>query len=201
MHFAREAIGEMEELIKCVEWKRKEKEEEERRIEAKEVFAIMRWLQLYDSYIYVGETGDEELAGLVGSIARVFREAMCNYTKICDRCINSFRNVVMNKAVNAEALLNGRSVGAVLEEVKQFIVIRPQFIDRINFFKELWARLWEGAEKEKVERKRKELKRKVFDMLEEEGYEEIITTYFVMYKIQFKFLPDSDRLVDYYVYL
>ncbi|KAH7826335.1 uncharacterized protein MONOS_17361 [Monocercomonoides exilis] len=50
LHFAREAARELEELTRCVEWKRKK---EERGRETKEELAITRWIQALEHFLTI----------------------------------------------------------------------------------------------------------------------------------------------------
>eukprot|EP00770_Monocercomonoides_exilis_P001753 MONOS_1742.1-p1 / transcript=MONOS_1742.1 / gene=MONOS_1742 / organism=Monocercomonoides_exilis_PA203 / gene_product=unspecified product / transcript_product=unspecified product / location=Mono_scaffold00032:108702-109626(+) / protein_length=267 / sequence_SO=supercontig / SO=protein_coding / is_pseudo=false len=64
LHFAREARRELEELMRCIDWKRKGENE------AKEVLVIWRWLFVIDNYLTWCALWNEELVGFLGSIVQ-----------------------------------------------------------------------------------------------------------------------------------
>ncbi|KAH7819014.1 uncharacterized protein MONOS_13272 [Monocercomonoides exilis] len=65
LHFAREATRELEELTRCIDWKKKEEENE--RIE---VSILRRWLNVIDNYFSSCELWKEEIAGLLYSFVQ-----------------------------------------------------------------------------------------------------------------------------------
>ncbi|KAH7821106.1 uncharacterized protein MONOS_11186 [Monocercomonoides exilis] len=73
LHFARETAREIEELARNMDWM-KEKEEE-RVNETKEEILLMEWLRKLEFFFRRCRMRNEEFAGLIESIVRVFRAA------------------------------------------------------------------------------------------------------------------------------
>ncbi|KAH7828591.1 uncharacterized protein MONOS_11831 [Monocercomonoides exilis] len=176
LHLAREAARELEELSKCVNWK-KEKEEEMGK-ETKEERVIEKWFSEIFHFLYSITLWNEELAGLIGSIVQVYQVAKDNYKEIGDWCIHLLRTEAERRAVNVKDLLKGRAFDTVLEEFQ-----RPTLSDNIEcslliFFINVSKRLEEKKKDEMKEAKRKELKRKMFEKMEEEGFEDIVASFY-----------------------
>ncbi|KAH7828483.1 uncharacterized protein MONOS_17184 [Monocercomonoides exilis] len=172
LHFAREARRELEELSKCIDWKRKGGEEGEK--EKKEMVIIIRWLTILGSYFFRYGLRNEEHFGLIGSIMGVLRASKENYKRIYKICIDSLSKAARNRALKVDDFLSIGAADFVLEVVAQSHVINMQTSDCLDFFKILCERLRSEREIESDKAKRKELKRKVLDKLEEEGYEDCI---------------------------
>ncbi|KAH7818760.1 uncharacterized protein MONOS_5299 [Monocercomonoides exilis] len=85
LHLAEEARKELDELSKCVDWKRKK---DVRGKEKKEEIALLRWLQALVVFLSSSKLWNDEFAELIGSIVQVFRFAKDNYEEIGERCIN-----------------------------------------------------------------------------------------------------------------
>ncbi|KAH7815775.1 uncharacterized protein MONOS_18694 [Monocercomonoides exilis] len=102
LHFVREVGGELEELTKCVDWKR---EKEERGKEGKEEILILKWLQTLGKFLFYCRLRNEEYSVLVESIVQAFRAAKDNYRDIVSQYIKSFCFSVNNRNVKVEGLL------------------------------------------------------------------------------------------------
>ncbi|KAH7816645.1 uncharacterized protein MONOS_2932 [Monocercomonoides exilis] len=175
LHFVREARRELEELMTCVNWKKKENSNEERKIKAKEEHTLMRWIFKLGSYLEYCQLWNGEYSGLVDSIAHVLRAAQDNFGDISSWCIYSLRNMEENESANVDDLLKIGVVDVFLEEI-QLPTLREECVEvYINFFEGICERLREKMKDEKGEEQRKEMKRKIFDKMEEEGYEDCIS--------------------------
>ncbi|KAH7818908.1 uncharacterized protein MONOS_1719 [Monocercomonoides exilis] len=172
LHFVGETRRELEELSKCIDWKRKE----ERRKEVKEVKIIGRWLLVIDDFLNWCRSWNEELAGLICSIVQVFRASRDNYKEILNGCLSSLRRAVEKRNVKIDDLLKSGAIGLYLEEMKQSTLEDGIISDCLHFFLKLSERLKEKKDEEKEEAKRKEMKRKIFEKMEEEGFEDITTS-------------------------
>ncbi|KAH7820403.1 uncharacterized protein MONOS_11798 [Monocercomonoides exilis] len=171
LHFGKEAARKLEELRKNVDWTRKE---DERGKETKEVLVITGWMKTIKSYFDSCKLWNEEYVELIGSVVQIYRTAKDNYEEIRYWCVFSLRNAAGNGFVPVDDLLKSGAVGCVLEDIR-----KPTLIDEIThhsltFFENISRRLKEKTYNEMEEAKRKELKRKVLEKIEEEGYEEII---------------------------
>ncbi|KAH7815194.1 uncharacterized protein MONOS_13941 [Monocercomonoides exilis] len=203
LHFAREARREIEELSKCIDWKKKEKIEK-KRVEAKEKYVLMRLLEMLKSFFFFCKSQNEEHVGLISSIVQMYRASRDNYEEISSQCTQILKTTVENKAIKVDFLLKGGVIDVVLEEVQQPTIDVKMDIDIIMQNLKLSSRLKEKTVGKMEEVKRKELKRKVFESLEEEGYEDIIICFYETYKSHdnkfiYKFLPEN--LSDYFVYI
>ncbi|KAH7827395.1 uncharacterized protein MONOS_17317 [Monocercomonoides exilis] len=175
LHFAREATRELEDLMKCVDWKKKE--EEMSREETKYVNISERWIQKLNPYIESCRLRSKEYAKLIRSIVQVFRVAKDNHREIRNQCIYSLRNAAISRALKIDGLLENEAVGVILEEIQQPTLNDKATCECLSFFIAISWRLEEGEEDEADEAKRKATKRKAFDKIEEEGYEDITTSF------------------------
>ncbi|KAH7821875.1 uncharacterized protein MONOS_2787 [Monocercomonoides exilis] len=170
LHFAREAIKELEELSKCVDWKRQKDEEGVN--ETKEEIILKRWLKTLLIYFRYCQLRNEEFVKLIGNIAQILRTAKNNFGEICDRCLECFDNSVRNKSVEIEHFLESGAIDVIFEMIVQSNIDLRQNICCLSFIKKLCKRLKEKKASESYEAKRKEVKRKLFEKLEEYGYED-----------------------------
>eukprot|EP00770_Monocercomonoides_exilis_P007648 MONOS_7609.1-p1 / transcript=MONOS_7609.1 / gene=MONOS_7609 / organism=Monocercomonoides_exilis_PA203 / gene_product=unspecified product / transcript_product=unspecified product / location=Mono_scaffold00264:49375-51467(+) / protein_length=468 / sequence_SO=supercontig / SO=protein_coding / is_pseudo=false len=190
LHFVREARRVLEELIKCMDWKRKKEEGRE----AKEEIIIRRWLdEIYD-FIDSCELWNEECSGLISSVVQVFRASRDNYEDISSLCLVLLRRASEKRVVKVEELEKRGVIGLLLEEMKQSTFDEDFLGDILIFFLNISRRLErnsdeetkdeENGEKEEKEdyeaeeTKRKMLKRQLFERMEEEGFEDIIASLF-----------------------
>ncbi|KAH7817390.1 uncharacterized protein MONOS_10613 [Monocercomonoides exilis] len=189
LHFAREATRELNELIKCVDWKRKQEEKEEKEEkEAKDILALMGWFEPLEYFLDPYKIGDKEFVGLVGSIVQVLRatkenngDANCVYTYF-------LRKIVENGAVKADDLLKSGTVDIALEELQQATLNNETVLHCLLFLLNLSWRLEKKEKDEKEETKRKEMKRKALEKTEEEGFEDIIESFpEILVEVQFQF--------------
>ncbi|KAH7819500.1 uncharacterized protein MONOS_6691 [Monocercomonoides exilis] len=176
LHFIKEASTEMEELSKCADWKREKKDERGKQI--KEEFALIGWLGTLKCYFLNCKMWNEEFVGLIDGISRAFRAAKENNRDISYWCICSFEEAADQNAVKGDDLLKGGAVDFILEEIQQSTLNDEKTIYCLQFF-DLIAKKLKGKKKEEMEKEERETsKRKVFDMLEEEGFEDAITSFY-----------------------
>eukprot|EP00770_Monocercomonoides_exilis_P010499 MONOS_10447.1-p1 / transcript=MONOS_10447.1 / gene=MONOS_10447 / organism=Monocercomonoides_exilis_PA203 / gene_product=unspecified product / transcript_product=unspecified product / location=Mono_scaffold00476:6429-7541(-) / protein_length=350 / sequence_SO=supercontig / SO=protein_coding / is_pseudo=false len=172
MHLAREATKELEELTRNVDWKKKE--EEMNKEEANAVLVICRWIQALSFFFENCLVWNEEYIELFSSIVQVSRAARDNYRDIGNKCISSLRNAAENCDVRVEDLLKSGTISAVSEEMQRRTVDDKIAFESLQFFSNVSYRLKEEERDEMEEAKRKATKRKVFEKLEEEGFEVIV---------------------------
>ncbi|KAH7822172.1 uncharacterized protein MONOS_4020 [Monocercomonoides exilis] len=174
-HFAREARRELEELSKSVNWKKKE--EEMGKTERKTIDIISRWISSIGNYFYSCHLWSEKYTELISRIVDVLRASRDNHSEICEECIQSFDTVTGNRAVKFDALLKGGAIDAALEEIQRPI-LNISIINEFIYFFHLISLHFKGkGEVNTKEEERKELKRNVFEKQEEEGFEDIITSF------------------------
>ncbi|KAH7821048.1 uncharacterized protein MONOS_11676 [Monocercomonoides exilis] len=176
LHFEREATRELEQLMHCVNWRRKKEERGKEAKESKKIRILVRWLHIINFNFFPCARWNEEYSGLVNSIVQVFRAAKHNYTGICGICTFSLMYVASNSSVKIEDLLKSGAVDAVLEEIQ-----RPTLNDHVvngnaQFFMNVSIRLKKKGDVEKEEAKRKVFS-KIIEKMEEEGYEDVITSF------------------------
>ncbi|KAH7818814.1 uncharacterized protein MONOS_8869 [Monocercomonoides exilis] len=198
LHFSKEAARELEDLSKSVGRNRKEDGKGEN--EAKEVLAFERWFFLINLYFYSCKLWNEELIGLISSIVQVFQASRDNYPDARCRCLYSLRRAVEKRKVKIDDLLKSGAVGLYLEEMKQSTLDDKNMSDCLYFFLSISERLKEKEDDEKEEAKRKSIKRKMFEWKEEEGYEDVMTSFHAILPDladKSKFLPLSKYSSDY----
>ncbi|KAH7828552.1 uncharacterized protein MONOS_4964 [Monocercomonoides exilis] len=168
LHFGREAAKELEELSKCVDWKRKEDDE---------VLVVERWLIVVDYYFSSCTLWNEEIAGLINCIVQVLRASRDNHKDILNGCLYTLRYATENRNVEVDDLLKSGAIGLYWEEMKQSTLDDRIVWNGLNIFLNISKRLKEKTDGETDETKRKELKRKIFERMEEEGYEDAIISF------------------------
>ncbi|KAH7826908.1 uncharacterized protein MONOS_18589 [Monocercomonoides exilis] len=173
LHFVREARREMEELMKCVDWERKKGEEKGK--EAKEEFVLMRWLRTLGIFLFYCRLQNEKFFVIIESIVQVYRAAKDNYREIGKECVCSLGNAVRNRAVEIDDLLESGAIDSVLKEIQQTTNENFTACICLEFFLKISERLKGNSDDEMEDEKRKDMKRKVLEKLEEEGYEDGIT--------------------------
>eukprot|EP00770_Monocercomonoides_exilis_P005075 MONOS_5049.1-p1 / transcript=MONOS_5049.1 / gene=MONOS_5049 / organism=Monocercomonoides_exilis_PA203 / gene_product=unspecified product / transcript_product=unspecified product / location=Mono_scaffold00143:4817-6202(-) / protein_length=377 / sequence_SO=supercontig / SO=protein_coding / is_pseudo=false len=123
----------------------------------------------------LSKSRNEEYALLIDSIVQVFRAAKANYMEISRKCICIFGSAGKSRAMKTDDLLKGRAIDAVLEVIQRPMLDDEMTYESLMIFMNISKKLKEEKEKgEKGKEERKVLKRKVFDKMEEEGYEDII---------------------------
>ncbi|KAH7814989.1 uncharacterized protein MONOS_9229 [Monocercomonoides exilis] len=172
LHFAREVESELDGLMQSVDWKKKEEEKE--KTERKAMDIISRWISSIRYYLKSCHLWNEEYVELISRIVDVLRASRDNHSEIGEECIRSFNAVAKNRAVKLDALLKSGAIDAALEEIQRPTSNERMASEILRFFQLISLRLKEKEEDEMEEAKRKELKRKMFEKMEEEGYEEII---------------------------
>ncbi|KAH7819800.1 uncharacterized protein MONOS_13473 [Monocercomonoides exilis] len=174
LHFAREAARELEELTRCVDWKRKK---EERRKETKEELAMTRWLNLlYRNFCY-RPLMNKEYSGIIRSIALLFRASRDNYSKFGYSCIVIFEAMANSRGVKIEDMLKGGAIDAFLEEMHRPTLNDKMVYNCLEFFMNVSQRLKEKKKDEMEEAKRKAFKKEISEKMEEVGSEEIIASF------------------------
>ncbi|KAH7815318.1 uncharacterized protein MONOS_4498 [Monocercomonoides exilis] len=118
LNFVKEATKELEALIKCMDWKKKDGEEKGGK-EVKEEIVLIRWLRMIKIYYRRCRLWNEEFVWLVSSIVQLFRTAKDNYRGICKECIELLSKAANCKAVKVENLLKGAAFNMILEVIIQ----------------------------------------------------------------------------------
>ncbi|KAH7820404.1 uncharacterized protein MONOS_17867 [Monocercomonoides exilis] len=176
LHFGREAASEMKELSKSVSWKRKKEEEEKK--EEKGALIIGRWLYSIEYYLSHCKMWNGEHSELIGCIVKMFQASRDNYKEIHVNCLYLFRKSIEKKNVKIEDLLNEGAIDLCSDEMKRSILNVGIAWECLLFFLNVSMRLKEEDDDETKEAKRKELKRKIYEKMEEKGYEDSFVSFY-----------------------
>ncbi|KAH7818509.1 uncharacterized protein MONOS_8419 [Monocercomonoides exilis] len=186
LHFAREAAKELEELSKCVDWKRKE--ERTGKTERKTMDIISRWIGFIHHFFYRFHLENEENVGLFSCLVNVFRASRDNHDEIGKKCVILFYESANNLTVEVDDLLKSGAIDVILEELHRPTLNKGLAFESLKFFYRLSLR-FKGKEDDEIkEAKRKELKRKMLEKMEEKGVEDNI----INFQKSLKFLYAKD---------
>eukprot|EP00770_Monocercomonoides_exilis_P007825 MONOS_7785.2-p1 / transcript=MONOS_7785.2 / gene=MONOS_7785 / organism=Monocercomonoides_exilis_PA203 / gene_product=unspecified product / transcript_product=unspecified product / location=Mono_scaffold00275:64165-65519(+) / protein_length=432 / sequence_SO=supercontig / SO=protein_coding / is_pseudo=false len=172
LHFIRVATNEPVELAMHIDWKRKKEEKGER--EEREELALERWLYALAQYFYLFESTNEEYIGLFGCPVQIFRVAKDCRREIGEMCIQALGYASRNRAVKFEHLVKSGAVEAASEWIIQLSSCLNQICLSLMLLKEICWALKKKMKNENDEAKRKDMKRKVSEKMEEEGYEDCL---------------------------
>ncbi|KAH7820053.1 uncharacterized protein MONOS_7572 [Monocercomonoides exilis] len=175
LHIAREVAMELEELTKCVDWKKKKAKWEAQ----KEAWMIKRWINtVKDKFGFLDfELRNVERIELYRWISRTCKLAGKNEREISKDCIKLFESKTAGTNTSIDFLLKSEIVEAVFETLLLSTLDEEEAESCLHFFVTLSDGLREKSDYETVEAKRKAIKRKAFDILEERGFEECITSF------------------------
>eukprot|EP00770_Monocercomonoides_exilis_P009877 MONOS_9830.1-p1 / transcript=MONOS_9830.1 / gene=MONOS_9830 / organism=Monocercomonoides_exilis_PA203 / gene_product=unspecified product / transcript_product=unspecified product / location=Mono_scaffold00420:39037-40336(+) / protein_length=387 / sequence_SO=supercontig / SO=protein_coding / is_pseudo=false len=198
LHFGREAVRELEELTRRIDWKKKK---EERRKETEEEIALKRWLDVINYFIPPCKLWNEELVELINSIVQLFRAAKDNHSVISNQCIYPLRNAAEKRNMKIEDLLKSGAIDAISEEMHRRTLNEGVAFECLQFFTTISRRLEEKKRDEMEEEQRKATKMEIFEKMEEEGYEDIIASFHGVISIRYKYnreltLNNSDYFVN-----
>ncbi|KAH7817031.1 uncharacterized protein MONOS_15021 [Monocercomonoides exilis] len=182
LHFVGEAARELEELTRCIDWKNKE-ENEKRRKATKEEITLIRWVETCTYYFLSCRLWNEEYVELLSRIVQIIHAAGDNHREIGNLCISSLRYAAENRDVKVEDLLKGGAIDAILEEIQRQTLNEAIVNDCFQFLVNVSRKLKEKNKDEREEEERKALNRKVFEKMEEEGYEDVLTSFHETLKI------------------
>ncbi|KAH7819271.1 uncharacterized protein MONOS_17939 [Monocercomonoides exilis] len=197
LQFEREAISELEELTKCIDWKKNE----DKLKEMEEENLLEKWITTLNIYFKECQIQKKEHVVLIECIIQILQAAKDNHREIEERCTKLLRSVSYNATVEIEDLLKSGAVYMALVEIVRFDFMKTSVEDYLQFFENICERLKKVNKKENEETKRKETKRKVFDRLEEEGYEDgIISLRYCFFKGIFGGYVSIQYIEDYFVH-
>ncbi|KAH7818682.1 uncharacterized protein MONOS_15802 [Monocercomonoides exilis] len=118
LYLGRDAVRELEDLSKSVDWKRKEERGKEAK-EVKEVLITGRLLSAINDNLAWCTLWNESFTGLIGRIVQVFRASRDNNREIDMECIESMSKAACCKTVKDVVLLISGAVDDVSEEIQQ----------------------------------------------------------------------------------
>ncbi|KAH7818538.1 uncharacterized protein MONOS_18673 [Monocercomonoides exilis] len=194
LHFAREAVQELAELSKCVELKKNEKGEEEKKV----THVIMRWLNVLNVFFSLRTSnGKSDCVEVISCLVCTCRRMKKHKKTTADKCIHLFKSIMYKKRICIEDILSGGVISFFFEDVRGSTVNNDDTISCLEFFQFLTSWLKEFKQSENEEMQRKMLKRKAFSKLEEEGYEDIILGYTYVFRIICRF---SRSVNDFFIF-
>ncbi|KAH7828551.1 uncharacterized protein MONOS_4965 [Monocercomonoides exilis] len=175
LHFVREAIKELEWLIKNIDWKRKEERRGEN--EGKEEYILIEGLQCLEHFFLFCQPRTDESVEHVSSVTQIFRAATDNREDIGVKCLYLLIRSANNGALEVEDLLKGGAVDAVLEGLQRHTFKDKMTYKSLKAFLNVSNKLKEKGKDEVEEEKRKKIKMEMFEKMEEEGYEDCIESF------------------------
>ncbi|KAH7831259.1 uncharacterized protein MONOS_3893 [Monocercomonoides exilis] len=193
MHFARESTSELEELLKRNNLVKKEKSLEE----MKEVRIIGNWVKILIEVAYHGCNMSRKIfVGLFSLIARLYKATKGFERKISDDCINLFCEVIKLNENPLPVLVRSGATGCVLEEMSQSTLHDNALMDCLQFLHSQSEIITEGIF-EDFDETEWNFKRELFDILEEDGYEDLITSsccanLFLINEYWFELIPGTE---------
>ncbi|KAH7826915.1 uncharacterized protein MONOS_18590 [Monocercomonoides exilis] len=177
LHFGMEATRELEELEGCVDWKRKGKDAE-RGIKMKDFAIVDRWLDIIEIYFEYIEICDEEHVELLRCMKRLCRAARENYINVVLRCCGIFVKMIIFQPnlIVFNVLLKGGVFDFILMEIHNQTFDDCMAGEFLIFFLNVSRKM-----KEKEKDETEEVKRILFDKMEEEGFEDVIASFHEMF--------------------
>eukprot|EP00770_Monocercomonoides_exilis_P009810 MONOS_9762.1-p1 / transcript=MONOS_9762.1 / gene=MONOS_9762 / organism=Monocercomonoides_exilis_PA203 / gene_product=unspecified product / transcript_product=unspecified product / location=Mono_scaffold00415:51914-53366(-) / protein_length=400 / sequence_SO=supercontig / SO=protein_coding / is_pseudo=false len=173
LDFVKEATRELEELSNGVDWKKKEKTKKEK----ENIFVIERWCDAINKLIDVERSLNvEEYIKLIRCLVALCRAARGNEQEIMEGCMNAFQFMSFSETVGVGVFLKEGVVDLVSEEMKGQTWKDFSVSYCLRFFERLSNGLKRKTDYEDKEKERKETKRRMFEKMEEEGYEGFITS-------------------------
>ncbi|KAH7826957.1 uncharacterized protein MONOS_18593 [Monocercomonoides exilis] len=197
LHFGMEATRELEELVRCVDWKKKEKDSE-RRMKMIDFAIVDRWLDIIEIFFEYFEINSEEFADLTGCMIRLCRVTRGNRSDVVYRCCSIFVKMIIfqpNLIVFNDLMKSG-VFDFILEEVHNQTFNDCMTGEFLIFFLNVSRKL-----KEKEKDENEEVKRILFDKMEEEGFEDVIASFHEMFNFLSSeyFYGLSLNVSDYYL--
>ncbi|KAH7824826.1 uncharacterized protein MONOS_9586 [Monocercomonoides exilis] len=202
LHFAREATKELEELMRRLNWKKNERELEK----SVEFNTIKRWMKSIS--VYTGDIfcvrNEEEHIGLTACVAKLYDAAKCNKNSIYGKCTWFFllmSNSDMWIQEKTDVFAKSGAVERVLDCVCWETFEDNDSVGNCFYvFTSLCDRL-ESAEYRELDYAKWKIKRKIFEKLEEGGYEDIVTSFIEVLPTDDIFYNFSHDIKDYLLFI
>eukprot|EP00770_Monocercomonoides_exilis_P010300 MONOS_10247.1-p1 / transcript=MONOS_10247.1 / gene=MONOS_10247 / organism=Monocercomonoides_exilis_PA203 / gene_product=unspecified product / transcript_product=unspecified product / location=Mono_scaffold00458:10983-12012(+) / protein_length=324 / sequence_SO=supercontig / SO=protein_coding / is_pseudo=false len=178
LHFAREAAKELEELTKRVNWNKKDLERKEE--ESKEVDAIKRWATTMSDYFRLTaqfKLWNGDYIGLIRCFVELCRKARENEREIFEKYFYLLYKMTQLSDENIGDLLDGGAVNYFVEELYQPSLKYEIINTSLRFVTNTIRQLKKYTANEEDKMKNKAIKMKIYEILEEEGFEDIATSF------------------------
>ncbi|KAH7828863.1 uncharacterized protein MONOS_17230 [Monocercomonoides exilis] len=175
MHFVSEATKELDELNGSLNWDTHEKNFSEKM----RVRIITRWLYLiFNTFRKEFNEIYGEVVELTACVSRVYALAKDYEMKIRKKCINLFYRIKITIGEDIFILAESGAANIVLERMCRPILDDNQTAKSKEILLSLSERLYKKKTDLKIDKKSWQMKKRaMFEMLEEEGYEDIITSF------------------------
>ncbi|KAH7820382.1 uncharacterized protein MONOS_18653 [Monocercomonoides exilis] len=173
LHVVEEATKELKELTRSVNWKAGEGEGKEK----KEEQIIIRWLNTLINCYDVCELSCEGNAELVACVVKLFRASNGHCYEISHGSINLLGAMISRKSACVSDIVGKGVFDVVLEKIQQSTLDCNITRSCMKFLWNLSERLRDEAGHKADEANFEMLKRKILEKLEEEGYEDITTSF------------------------
>eukprot|EP00770_Monocercomonoides_exilis_P003575 MONOS_3556.1-p1 / transcript=MONOS_3556.1 / gene=MONOS_3556 / organism=Monocercomonoides_exilis_PA203 / gene_product=unspecified product / transcript_product=unspecified product / location=Mono_scaffold00084:92828-94176(+) / protein_length=423 / sequence_SO=supercontig / SO=protein_coding / is_pseudo=false len=202
LDFVREAKREFEEARKCVDWGKKGKEGEQRRMETKNAAIVERWIFIINSFSS-GKYQDEEFLEFLGEATKLCRAARENHIQVANQCFVVFSLMMKRNTLfpAANELQKSRAFDLLLEEIQRAKLNEEIMCHCLYFFLNLTKKWRENATDGVDWKEMKKMKRILFDKMEEEGYEDSIVSLHELLEFYNRKLRNniSTSISDYFV--
>ncbi|KAH7817432.1 uncharacterized protein MONOS_8845 [Monocercomonoides exilis] len=175
LHFVEEARRKLEELTRFID-RKKEKEEDKKGKDTKEELIILRWIQTLNRYFLDCTMWNEDFIEHLYGIVQLFRAAKDNHREIGNEYLETLRFASINRYMTIDGLLKSGAINLFLEEMKQSTLDDDITWSCLHFYLNISERLKEKKKNEMEEAERKVLKRKIFERMEEDGFEDEIAS-------------------------
>ncbi|KAH7819357.1 uncharacterized protein MONOS_9239 [Monocercomonoides exilis] len=189
LNFIGEAAREVEELVKCVDWKREKEENEGKREENKEkekekemkkkrremkkdICTIKEWSKTIEKFFNICYSHDEECSRLISSLTHCFQAAKKQFIDIANVNVRIFNEIAANHSEgNVKELMENNVYEQVLRELQRNTINLDYFENCVVFVSIVKNRICEEEEEER-EREREERERERKKERKEENDEE-----------------------------
>ncbi|KAH7820454.1 uncharacterized protein MONOS_18647 [Monocercomonoides exilis] len=174
LHFVAEATRELEELSSCADLKTKEVAK--RKKEVKEI--VGKWIKTAEELFLCITSWKEEYAELISFVAKLYRASREKEQMLCERCFSFFNEIANNATESVGYFLKEGVFDIFCEDLQQSTLEDVKLWRSFGFLSDILKRLNEKKDNDVDEVKRKATKKEMFERMEEEGYEDCITSFF-----------------------
>ncbi|KAH7832767.1 uncharacterized protein MONOS_18527 [Monocercomonoides exilis] len=165
------------------------------------MITILRWMQTLSFFFGNCYLWNEEYVGLFSSIVGVLRASRDNYREISEKCICPFEEASGRRVVKIGSLLKSGAVDVALEEIHKSAKDDEIAAKILKFFMNVSRRSKEKKKDEIEEASRKSIKMEIFEKMEEEGYEDFITSFHKTFDfLSNKYYFDDELSLDIFDY-
>eukprot|EP00770_Monocercomonoides_exilis_P004746 MONOS_4723.1-p1 / transcript=MONOS_4723.1 / gene=MONOS_4723 / organism=Monocercomonoides_exilis_PA203 / gene_product=unspecified product / transcript_product=unspecified product / location=Mono_scaffold00129:38142-39116(+) / protein_length=305 / sequence_SO=supercontig / SO=protein_coding / is_pseudo=false len=195
LHFAKDTTAELAELERCVDWENDGKCTKG----LKEVYMMIRWFGIIERYVSHIIYEGKEFVELIKHIVGICQAADKFNREIVNKGVHIISRIENCRTVIVEYFLQSGAVDFLLKEISCFSLTNEIVLKIVRIFFSLSESLLRKEKKEYYESKNNEEKEKIFEHFEEEGYEDIIISYFEQPQHQTQYFLQREDLSGYFV--